>query len=221
MPQVQDTRPQPAKAKIAKIDDENTAVVCHFNPNQVTVTRLLDWNEDTNIAGDVAKVTFAGGKADDLTMDFWFDTTDVGTDVRNAYSTLFTFATIDTATKDGVTGAGEPPTCRFMWGTFLSFDAVITAIKETFVMFKRDGTPVRAKVAVTFKQIASMTTPQNPTTRTETKKVWVVHEGETLDWIAYREYGNPGHWRHIAEANNLDNPLQLRPGQVLKLVPLP
>ncbi len=49
----------------------------------------------------------------------------------------------------------------------------------------------------------------------------MVHEGQTLDWIAYQEYGDPAYWRHIAETNDLANPKDLRPGQVLKLTPLP
>jgi nucleoid-associated protein YgaU len=48
-----------------------------------------------------------------------------------------------------------------------------------------------------------------------------VSEGQTLAWIAYQEYGDSGYWRHIAETNDLADPLDLRPGQVLKLVPLP
>ena len=40
-------------------------------------------------------------------------------------------------------------------------------------------------------------------------------------WIAYKEYGDPNHWRHIAQANGITNPMALRPGQVLNIVPLP
>ncbi|NJM39843.1 MAG: LysM peptidoglycan-binding domain-containing protein [Anaerolineae bacterium] len=45
--------------------------------------------------------------------------------------------------------------------------------------------------------------------------------GETLDYIAYQHYGDAAQWRHIAQANNLLNPKNLRPGLVLKLTPLP
>ncbi|MCL5995669.1 MAG: peptidase M23, partial [Chloroflexi bacterium] len=88
-------------------------------------------------------------------------------------------------------------------------------------MFKPDGTPVRAKVNVTFKQVDQQPGAQNPTTRSEPRKIWVVHEGQTLDWIAYQEYGDPACWRHIAETNGRPDPMQLRPVQVLQLVPLP
>jgi nucleoid-associated protein YgaU len=97
---------------------------------------------------------------------------------------------------------------------------VIVDIAQQFILFKADGTPLRAWVTVTFSETAAKKKGQNPTTRTEPRKVWVVHEGETLAWIAYQEYGDPNHWRHIAETNNLDNPMDLTPGQVLKLVPL-
>jgi nucleoid-associated protein YgaU len=49
----------------------------------------------------------------------------------------------------------------------------------------------------------------------------VVKERDTLDWIAYDEYGDTAMWRFIAETNNLDNPQRLTPGQVLAIAPPP
>src|SRR5438132_1089198 len=48
-----------------------------------------------------------------------------------------------------------------------------------------------------------------------------VIEGETIDIIAFQEYGSRTAWRHLAEVNNLDDPSRLAPGQRLLLVPLP
>ena len=45
--------------------------------------------------------------------------------------------------------------------------------------------------------------------------VYVVKPGDTLDWIAHGELGDSALWRHIADDNNLDDPNDLRPGQVL------
>ena len=88
-------------------------------------------------------------------------------------------------------------------------------------MFDPEGVPLRAKVGVTLLEVPVKQTGQNPTSRTDPRKVWVVQEGQTLDWIAYQEYGDSAHWRHIAETNDLVNPKDLYPGQMLKLVPLP
>jgi nucleoid-associated protein YgaU len=214
-------RPKVQKAKITDVNKPSKAVTCHFNPDQLSLTKTMEWREETATGGDASQLTFAGGKAEDLTIPLLFDTTDTGQDVRQSYKTLLDLAMVDQSKKDRKTDKGEPSLCKFQWGKFLSFTAVITKITQKFTMFKADGTPVRAEVSVTFKQVEQKPGRQNPTTRSETRKIWVVHEGETLDWIAYQEYGDPAHWRHIAETNSLDNPRDLQPGQVLKLVPLP
>jgi nucleoid-associated protein YgaU len=154
-------------------------------------------------------------------IEFVFDSTDTGKDVRDTYKVLIELATVDEDKKNTKTSKGQPPLCRFEWGKFLSFTAVITELNQTFTMFKADGTPVRAKVAVKLLQVPEDLKPQNPTSRSESRKIWVVREGQTLDWIAYQEYGDPAQWRYIAETNNLLSPKDLQPGQVLKLVPLP
>jgi len=214
-------RPNIQKAKIVNANNSSKSVTCHFNPDTFTLDRTIQWNVETTQGDDLPRVTFAGGQASDLSMTLLFDTTDTGNDVRSSYSVLLELAQVDASAKNAKTGQGEPPLCRFEWGRFLTFTAVITKLSQKFSMFKADGTPVRAEVTVTFKQVEEATRPQNPTTRTESRKIWIVHEGQTLDWIAYKEYGDPAQWRHIAETNHLANPLDLQPGQVLKLVPLP
>ena len=57
--------------------------------------------------------------------------------------------------KDPKTKQSEPPMCRFQWGRFLSFEAVLEQITQKFTMFKPDGTPLRAEVNVTLKEVAS------------------------------------------------------------------
>jgi hypothetical protein len=214
-------RPNVLKARIVDERNPQKAVVCHFNPKDLTVSRTIKWEEKTNIGNNAANLSFGGGKADDLTVPLLFDSTATGEDVRKSYQMLIDLANIDPQKKNTTTSMGEPPYCRFEWGRFLSFTAAITKLTQKFIMFKADGTPVRAEVSVTLKQVEKKPKPQNPTSRSETRKIWVVHEGQTLDWIAYQEYGNPAYWRHIAETNDLADPKELHPGQVLKLTPLP
>jgi nucleoid-associated protein YgaU len=44
-----------------------------------------------------------------------------------------------------------------------------------------------------------------------------VKDGDSLQSVAHRTYGDPGRWRLIAEANGVDNPLHLRRGTSLNL----
>jgi hypothetical protein len=209
-------RPNVQKAKIVDVNNSSKEVVCHFNPETLSLDRTLNWDITPRQGSNSPRVSFGGAQASDLTIPLLFDTTADGTDVRNAYATLIDLSKIDASQQNP-----EPPLCRFEWGTFLTFTAVIHKLSQKFMLFKADGTPLRAEVTVTFKQVEEATQPQNPTTRSEPRKIWVVHEGQSLDWIAYQEYGNPACWRHIAEINDIDDPLNLQPGQVLKIVPLP
>jgi LysM repeat protein len=216
---------QPTKAKIVSVDDSSEMIECHFNPEQMILGRTVNWKFPDNIGRDLPKPIFKGGQASDITIELWFDTTDPPLDgsgnpvsgwkddVREHYKLLLKMTRKDDQNKD-------PGPVRFEWGKFLSFTAIITNVTQTFTMFQSDGTPVRAKVNVTLKEVPDEPTTQNPTSRSQPRKIWVVREGETLDWIAYREYGSSAYWRHIAETNDLANPRDLQPGQVLRLVAL-
>lgn len=208
------------KAEIYRVDNPSVKVTCQFNPKDFSISKNIKWVQKVVNGKNTGVWEFAGGEAQDLVVDLIFDTSDTGSDVRTKYENLLKMAEIDTSKQNTKTLKGEPPECKFQWGSFLSFSGVIKSIGQEFILFKADGTPLRARIKVTFAETANPPTAQNPTTRTESRKVWIVREGETLDWIAYKEYGNSAHWRHIAESNDLENPLELHPGQVLKLTPL-
>jgi nucleoid-associated protein YgaU len=90
-------------------------------------------------------------------------------------------------------------------------------------MVLEDGTPTRATVDLTLRQaLAAGDFPaQNPTSAGAAGiRTRVVQQRETLDLIAFQEYGNTHHWRHIADANGIDNPLAIKPGMVLALPPI-
>ncbi len=196
------------------------AVVCHFNPKDLSITRKIKWIERTRIGENSSEMSYAGGEAQDFDIPLLFDNTDTGIDVRKSYLPLLALMDADPTTLNLVTSKGEPPRCRFVWGRFLSFTAVISQLAQKFTFFNADGTPLRAEVKVSFSQVHTRPKPQNPTSHSEVRRVWVVQEGETLDWIAYQKYGDSSLWRHIAKSNNLLNPMILQPGQVLKLIPL-
>jgi nucleoid-associated protein YgaU len=45
----------------------------------------------------------------------------------------------------------------------------------------------------------------------------VLRRGETLHSLAAQEYGDPSRWRHIAAANGITNPRNVRPGTSLTI----
>ena len=113
-----------------------------------------------------------------------------------------------------------PPLVKFEWGKgnaqLQGFKGIITQINVTYTVFRKDGTPLQAKVDVTMLGTREVESKSNPTSHsTDMRRVRTVIEGETIASIAYAELGRPAYWRAIAEANGIDDPLRLKPGQQL------
>lgn len=211
----------PEPAEIQVFDPTNPSsqlytIPCKFRPTQISLEKSAGWHDKRSEKNNVPQPTFAGGESATLSLDLFFDTTDTGADVRGTTDKLVKLTVKQSADK-------QPPLCRFVWGKITSFLAYVPSVGVTFTMFLGNGTPVRAEVRLTLRQYVDedLFKRQNPTSYSEARKTWLVVEGQTLDWIAYQEYGDPAHWRHIAQTNHLADPLSLYPGQILKLVPLP
>jgi hypothetical protein len=163
-------------------------------------------------------VSFVNGDADVLTMDLFFDTyTDMGSsDVRNETDKISVFLDIDPELH-------APPPVLFVWGK-LRFKAVIERLTQRFTMFREDGVPVRATLNVTFKEYKTiaeqLAPPPGPKESSDWSKRRIVAENDRLCLIAAIEYEDPAVWRVIADANDIENPRLLQPGQEILLPPL-
>jgi hypothetical protein len=153
----------------------------------------------------------------------WFDTLETGEDVRQYTDILMNYvevgagAGVDFSTANSL--IQQPPYIAFEWGTF-RFMAVITSVSIDFVIFRPDGTPVRAKATVSFTEFKhrKIYARQNPSSGDgPDTQSWSVSAGDRLDTIAAQVYGDASKWRLIADYNHLVDPLALRPGQTLTI----
>ena len=206
--------------------EANEQIKCLFNPKEYTFAKQNSWPKDQKTGANVPQMTFGGGQPATLQMELFFDTyADANggqaKDVRKEYTDkLWKLMIVEDKLKDKKNKKGRPPTVRFQWGSAWSFNAVITSLSQKFTLFLSDGTPVRATVSVTFQQIKdeAQLAAQNPTSGgIGGERLWTVADGDTLAWIAYKEYGDTGQWRAIADLNRLSDVRTLRPGTVLVL----
>ena len=123
-----------------------------------------------------------------------------------------------------IAAEGAAANTRFLQGnaydTGLPGRCVVESVSEEFLLFSPSGVPLRARLSVTFREYV---TPEEQATVTpkyspDHDKLVTVRRGQTLPQIAFQIYGDPREWRPIADANGLDDPLALTPGQRL-LVP--
>ncbi len=218
------------KAEISFKDDPSRKAVCMFNPTEYSVSKTNDWDIIRVPQKNVGHPVFRGGQPSTLSLNLLFDTTEdnthsqvnskAGQDVRQYTRVLWDLMKIDESSNSP---QPEPPHCVFKWGSVWGFEAVITQLEQTFTLFRHDGTPLRATVRVTFKQVSeeAQYPRQNPTSGGQRgPHMRVVHENETLAGIAYEEYGDTAAWRHLASVNRISDPLRLQPGKSLLITPL-
>ncbi len=200
-----------------------------FNPSEYSIAKSNKWEMKANKSGNVPKWEFGGGDPRQMTIELFFNSYLIPKggsldDVRARTNTLFKFMMIDKKLAGKKSKMGEPPACRLVWGkdSKYHFDCYILSCTVKYTMFDETGTPIRATATLTLKEVAD---PENlggtnPTSRGEPgRQLYVVSEGDRLDWIAYREYNDANEWRRIAEANHITNPLSLQPGMTLVIPP--
>lgn len=196
-------------------------VTVQFNPEEYTVGREINYAQVPVPGLSAPVVQFVHGNAQSLEMELLVDTLEAsrqagaGSDVRVLVADITGFMDIEPSLH-------APPPLVFIWGTF-TFTCVLSKVSQRFVMFKPDGTPVRARLQVVFTEFRNIDLEAKEVKRetADYSKRHVVGEGETLATIAWREYGDPGIWRPIAIANDIDDPRSLTVGTELTLPRLP
>ena len=189
-------------------------IVVLFNPTNYGLDKANTFDEVGVPGLGSPLIQFVRGGAQTLTMDLFFDTYEAGRDVREHTSRIYGLLAIERTTH-------APPVCAFRWGTF-SFRCVLERVSGRFTLFFDDGRPARATLSVTFREFVDVQDQVRaaPTESADHTTTRVVKRGDTLAALAAAEYGDSRAWRPIAEANGIDNPRRLTPGQVLLVPPL-
>lgn len=194
-------------------------IVVQFNPSEYSVTNEVKYAEFTVPGSETTISQYISGQSPKLTMELLFDTykfpsdsqkTGTGTDVTEKTKKIIELTHIDGRLH-------RPPIVTFVWGS-VSFRGIIIDVKQQFLKFLPGGKPVRAKLDVTFKAVNDGTIgKKSPLESPDRTKYRTVHEGDYLWNYANEEYDSPGMWRVIARANNIMNPLDIYPGQLIKI----
>lgn len=203
------------KAVLTPVYPAGPAIPVMFNPEEYTV------NKDNNFAQIAVPglsgplLQFVNGNMQTLEMELLVDTYEAGGDVRDEVGKITAFLEIQSDTH-------APPVLEFTWAS-LTFTCVLARVSQRFIMFRSDGTPVRARLNVTFNEFIDGEREAKEVNRqtVDFTKVHVVGQGETISHIAGKLYGNSQLWRPIAIANEIDDPRSLAIGQELRVPSLP
>ncbi|MFE9684673.1 peptidase M23 [Streptomyces sp. NPDC002701] len=192
-----------------------------FNPAQLQLSRRAQWKSTPAAAvRDGTVPEFMGPEPREMTVEIFLDSSTKPTSnvvLKNVESLL---DCCEVTAKSIAAKQPSPPWVVFQWGSFSTarFTSYVSSVDVTYSLFGTTGVPIRATCQVSLHEIPSKTKGQNPTSGALTaQRVHRVVAGDSLQSLAWREYGNAAAWRAIAETNGIDDPSRLPTGIELVL----
>ena len=182
-----------------------------FNPPNYELSKTNQFAEMRVPGLQSSVLQFVNGGTQTLSMELFFDTTDSGNDVRSRTAAISNLTEPNPRTH-------APPRLLLLWGS-LAFPCFLLSVRQQFEYFNSSGSPLRARLTVEFKGHDPVETmlAAIPIAQIEQASRHVAKIGETLQGVAAAVYQDPGKWREIATANNIDNPRNLAAGVRLQI----
>ncbi|MFI5806711.1 LysM peptidoglycan-binding domain-containing protein [Streptomyces sp. NPDC051561] len=190
-----------------------------FNPAELTISRRAQWRVTTTPAvREGAKPEFLGPDAREMNVEIFLDTSmkPTSNSVLKQVETLLSCC--ETTQKSIDADQPSPPWVVLEWGSFSTarFVAYVSSVEASYTLFSTTGVPIRATCRMQLNEVPGDKKNQNPTSGALTaQRVHRVVAGDTLQSLAWREYGDATVWRAIAEANGIDDPSRLPNGSQL------
>jgi hypothetical protein len=235
---------KPAKAQLIELDasfekkSDGKVVSVQFNPETLKVSFANQLVQPANAggggAGDQsgpAARQFVGAGTTKLSLQLWFD---VGAQLPESENRVVDVRELTKHVAYFITPKQEgqhfiPPAVRFSWGSF-QFDGFMDSLEETLEFFSDEGIPLRASMTANMSQqrIQEFSGRQNDQNKPPpgatgsggagpgTSPLVQAQAGASLQSIA-AGIGQAADWQALAEANGIENPRLLEPGQLIDL----
>ena len=190
----------------------DAVIPVRFNPTEYQLQKQNSF-ADINIPGlETPPIQFIRGSGEKLSTELLVDTSDTLKDVRTEY-------------VDKIRGLMNihqelhaPPVVQLLWDKEV-FCGVLESLNVTYVLFRPDGVPLRARLSVSLKEYKSVKDQIKDPYRNspDVEKTYTVVRGDTLNAISFKLYRDASLWREIASANEIRDPRRLPPGSVLAI----
>jgi hypothetical protein len=193
-----------------------------FNPSEYSVSKGARWKLPERNMKDKegGKPEFLGSDPQTISLQIFFDDWEAAFgNVTKDVDRLFDWCAPSRLSVSRE--KPQPAELRFMWGSntqLVDRKFYLEKVSVKYTMFSRTGNPLRATADIVLKEIPNPASGTNPTSGSiHARKTHVVSDGDTLQSIANKEYGNPNFWRGVAIFNDIDDPLRLSVGAQILL----
>jgi len=195
-----------------------------INPASYSHEHSISYNNTVSQGAPGATLKYKGTSPEKISFDIYFDATGAVSTASILDSQVPVDDQIQSFKDVCFTYNGdihEPNYLIVSWGT-LVFKCKLTSLSISYTLFQSDGTPLRAKLSVSFEEavdadlIAKEANNQSP----DLTHLVEVKDGDTLPLICFRIYGDSSYYMEVAKYNNILNFRDIIPGTKIYLPPI-
>ncbi len=191
-----------------------------INPDTIKWQRNIEYNNRQSQDSSTTSQTYKHTPSDRLSFDMVIDCTGVvdakrrnmAKEVKALESVIFTY--------NGK--IHRPNFVKIQWGKNITFKSVLKTFNTSYTLFKPDGSPLRAKISLTFGAYVSCKTRKkldNDQSMDLSHYVTTV-DGETLPGLCKKIWDDYTPYIQLAKYNDLNKFRHLKGGRKLVLPPI-
>lgn len=194
--------------------------VAMINPEKYTEKFRVEYNDEQSPGSPNAVIKYRRSLPSDLDFELIFDGTGVVNQKRTQLmSELGKFKRI---VYDYNGDIHSPNYLKLTWGKALKYQCRLTSLSINYTLFKPDGTPLRAKASVGFRNYIA---PEKLEAEKDNHSPDLTHEvlikaGDNLPLLSKKIYGDSKYYLKVAKYNKLINFRDLVPGSTIFFPPL-
>lgn len=191
-----------------------------INPESIKWDRSIDYNEKQAPDSSSPSQKYKSTPAQSLSFDIIIDCVGIVDSKRTDMSAEISLLESVVYTYNGE--IHRPNFVKVQWGKDLVFKGVLKSFDTSYTLFKPDGSPLRAKVSLSFTQYIS---PDQVEKIDQNESPDVTHlvnvvEGDTLPGLCQKVWDDYSYYVHVAEYNELNKFRNLKGIQHLIFPPI-
>jgi nucleoid-associated protein YgaU len=206
------------KDSTGKSTDKYLKFVAMFNPTAFNRKLAIEYGDKQGFGSDGASSTFVNIKPQEYSIELFVDGTGTSGPKVSVPDQIKKFLSVCAEYN----GKQHRPNYLLISWAELVLKALLTNVDISYTLFDNEGVPLRAKIAATFLGTIDddLRTKQQRDSSPDLTHVRVVVEGDTLPLMTKQIYGNSKYYMQVAEANQLKNFRNLKPGTTLFFPPI-
>ena len=191
-----------------------------INPDSIKWNHSVEYNEQQPPGTSSPSQKYKSTPCQKLSFDIVIDCTGIIDSTRTDMATEINALETIVYTYNG--SIHRPNFVTIQWGQNISFNGVLTTFDTNFTLFRPDGSPLRAKVSLSFSQYISPSTvtkldaPESP----DLTHLVIVTQNTTLPQLCQQVWNDESLYVQVAKYNGLNKFRNLKGGTKLLFPPV-